>query len=136
MESETESRIFQAMVPSKLKTPEPAFLTSNAYLAPKWAPPTEAQESNTSMKMIETSQFGQRFVAVNEQTKVIRFNQQEIVNKETSQCTNGSVFSLNSQKAGDNTKKEYNISTGTYQPQEEFISQMENQVSPNETDTK
>lgn len=61
------------------------FTSSQAYLPPKWAggpssivTPSEAKESVQSVRMEETSQFGQRKWDVQQQTKIIRFNQKEV----------------------------------------------------------
>jgi hypothetical protein len=78
------------------------------------------------MRFHEKTEFGQRSVAVKEQTKVIRFNQQELSTRPDMKEQQSSIFNLGSSEGDDDKRirKE-----NTENKDELFVNQMHNVVS-------
>lgn len=141
-ESDYESEAEVLRSRSRLsKTPDPVFTQSRAYVPPKWTPmatvatPSEAKESKQSMQVVEQDQFGQRTVSMQQQTKVIRFNQQNVVKSETAesqQSASKHVFSLPTATTTTTVESLNPHETASSLVNEEFVNKMKDQVA-NET---
>jgi hypothetical protein len=104
------------------------FQSSRAYVPPKWAP-SEAKETNKKVRLHEKSETQTRSISLQQQTKVIRFNSQEIQQHQSdsgNKTTSSSLFNLDQF----NNQSAKNLdSLKQLKESEEFVEKMKSQVA-------